>query len=56
MIHIEVMVESHPTLICCLHRLPDGDLFKRKYIGYGRRAAVAQFRREVREELRKLKA
>lgn len=45
----EITVEVHPNLICCLYRTPSGDLFKRKYIGYSRREAAAEFRREIKK-------
>lgn len=47
-----IQVEEHPTLICCSYRLPGDVLFKRKYIGWGRRAAVAQFKRDAAQELK----
>ena len=50
----EVMVEVpyHNGMVCCSYRMPDGNLHKMRYIGYGRRESVAIFKREVRALLK----
>lgn len=48
--NIEISING---VICISDRLPNGDLFKRKYIGYSKPAAIREFKREYKLEARK---
>ena len=39
--------------ICISDRLPNGDLFKRKYIGYSKTAAIREFKFDYKLEAKK---
>lgn len=44
----DITIEVYPSLICVSVRLPNGDLFKRKYIGYSKRGALENFKEELK--------
>lgn len=51
----EITVTVHPTLIHCSYRMPNGELFKRKYIGWNKHGAVGQFRLDYARETAEMK-
>lgn len=48
----DIQVEVFPSLIYVAYRLPSDTLFKRKYIGYTTKAAISEFKSELRELLK----
>jgi hypothetical protein len=40
-------------IICISDRLPNSDLFKRKYIFYSKAAAIREFKQEFKSEAKK---
>lgn len=49
--NLSVEVIYHSGMVVCSYRLPSGNLFKFRFIGYGKRKSVAIFKRMVRKEL-----
>lgn len=47
----DITFEVYPSHVLVSYRLPSDTLFKRKYMGYSQRAALAEFKATLRELL-----